>query len=245
MTVELTAGGREHLLAFADDEHLIGQQHAEWIGVAPFLEEDLAFCSIAQDEFGHAASLYELLGDADRLAFARTAPEYRSCHLVEVPCPDWAAALGRHWLYDLAERLRWDALAGSSVAAVSALVGRPRREEEYHRRHAGVLVDRMLHGPDAAAERVVAAIDELLPLADALWEPVAGEPAALAEDVVTASSQELQRVWRAEVEAVLGRRDWTAMSEPDQAARTRRSEYFAALHSRITEVLALDPTARW
>ena len=54
-------GGREHLLALADDEHLIGQQHTEWIGVAPFLEEDLAFASIAQDELGHAAALYEVI----------------------------------------------------------------------------------------------------------------------------------------------------------------------------------------
>ncbi len=67
----LSDGGREYLLAFADDEHLIGQQHTEWIGTAPFLEEDLAFCSIAQDELGHAAALYELLGDADELAFRR------------------------------------------------------------------------------------------------------------------------------------------------------------------------------
>ena len=54
----------------------MGQQHTEWIGVAPFLEEDLAFCSIAQDELGHAAMLYELLaedGGVDRLAFGRPA----------------------------------------------------------------------------------------------------------------------------------------------------------------------------
>ena len=121
---------REVLLALADDEHLMGQQHAEWIGVAPFLEEDLAFCSIAQDELGHAAALYEalaldeVLGDADRLAFRRAPQDYRSCHLVELPCPDWSDALVRHWLYDEAEVLRWDALAGSSWPAVAAVVDR-------------------------------------------------------------------------------------------------------------------------
>ena len=31
---------REYLLALADDDHLMGQQHTEWIGVAPFLEEE-------------------------------------------------------------------------------------------------------------------------------------------------------------------------------------------------------------
>nr|MBA3287380.1 phenylacetate-CoA oxygenase subunit PaaI [Acidimicrobiia bacterium] len=164
--------GSEHLLALADDEHLMGQQHTEWIGVAPFLEEDLAFCSIAQDELGHAAALYELLvagdGDADALAFGRPHDEYRSCHLVELPCPDWADALVRHWLYDLAERHRWAALAESSVSAVAALVERVEREESYHRRHAAALLDRVFDG--AAGERVRAALDTLLPYADALWD---------------------------------------------------------------------------
>jgi ring-1,2-phenylacetyl-CoA epoxidase subunit PaaC len=240
VTTPLSPGAREHLLAFADDEHLIGQQHAEWIGVAPFLEEDLAFCSIAQDELGHAAVLYELLGDADDLAFRRPAEAWRSCHLVELPCSDWADALARHWLYDLAERRRWDALAGSSVAAVAATVERARREEDYHRRHAGVLVERM-----GANERLGVAVARLLPFADALWEPVAGERAAIAEGVVTASSDELRRGWRADVETVVGRVDWASLPRPVQAARTARSEHFAALLARITEVFDLDPTAHW
>ena len=54
-------------------------------------------------------------GASTRLAFGRPPDEYRSCHLVELPLPDWADALARHWLYDLAEELRWEALAGSSV----------------------------------------------------------------------------------------------------------------------------------
>ena len=143
----ITPGAREVLLAFADDEHLMGQQHTEWIGVAPFLEEDLAFCSIAQDELGHAAMLYELLAEdgastASRSDARRTstaAATSSRCH-----CPDWADALARHWLYDLAEELRWEALAGSSVDEVAAVVERAQREEAYHRRHADALVRRML-----------------------------------------------------------------------------------------------------
>ena len=238
-------GAHEYLVAFADDEHLIGQQHTEWIGVAPFLEEDLAFCSIAQDELGHAAAMYELLGDADALAFHRRPEEYRSCHLVELPCPDWSEALVRHWFYDLAERHRWDALVGSSLPAVAAMVARARREEDYHRRHAGALVTRMLAAADDAADRVHAATRSLLPLADALWEPVAGEAEAVAAGVTTAPSTDLQAAWRVDVEAVLGAVDWSALDRPNQAARTRRSDHFAALHTRINEVLALDPTAHW
>ncbi len=243
--VELSAQAREYLLAFADDEHLIGQQHTEWIGVAPFLEEDLAFSSIAQDELGHAAMLYDVLGEADQLAFARAAEDYRSCHLVELPCADWADALARHWLYDLAEHHRWQALTDSSVPAVAAAVERALREEDYHRRHAGVLLDHMRASPAGAADRAAAAVARILPLADALWEPVAGEADALRDGVAAASSAELQLAWRSDVEAVLGDVDWTTLALPDQAARTARSEHFAPLHARITEVFRLDPDARW
>ena len=55
MTSNLSPGSAEWVLAFADDEHMIGARHAAWIGLGPFLEEDLAFCSIAQDELGQVA----------------------------------------------------------------------------------------------------------------------------------------------------------------------------------------------
>jgi len=97
----------------------------------------------------------------------------------------------------------------------------------------------------SSAERIGAAIDALLPFADALWDPVAGEAPAIAEGVVTASSIDLRVGWRSDVEAVLGPVAWDALARPDQAARTQRSEHFAALHARISEVRNLDPTARW
>ncbi len=74
-----TGDGRERalallLLSMADDEFVIGFRDSEWTGIAPMLEEDVAFSSIAQNEIGHARALYELaateLGsDADALAF--------------------------------------------------------------------------------------------------------------------------------------------------------------------------------
>src|SRR4051794_21572762 len=46
------------LLALADDELVLGQRDAEWTGIAPCVEEDVAFSAIAQDEIGHALALY-------------------------------------------------------------------------------------------------------------------------------------------------------------------------------------------
>ena len=42
------------LLTMADDEFVIGFRDSEWTGIAPMLEEDVAFSSLAQDEIGHA-----------------------------------------------------------------------------------------------------------------------------------------------------------------------------------------------
>ncbi|MEC6987522.1 MAG: Phenylacetic acid catabolic protein, partial [Actinomycetota bacterium] len=83
-------GAQEYLLAFADDEHMMGSHLAWWIGIAPFLEEDLSLCSIAQDELGHAIALYELLvDDVDHFALRRQPSEYRSCSFVEAALPQW------------------------------------------------------------------------------------------------------------------------------------------------------------
>ena len=181
---------RAVLLAFADDEHLMGQRHTEWIGVAPFLEEDLAFASIGQDELGHAAMLYELViadlaGEpasaqaVDALAFRRDPADYRSCWLVEAPCTEWATALVRHWLYDTAEALRWRELAGSSDARVRDIAARAMSEERYHLRHADALLDALVGDSDASA-RVAAALAEMLPLGVALFDDPPGADTAAA-----------------------------------------------------------------
>ncbi len=62
----------ELLLGLADDELIVGWRDSEWTGIAPMLEEDVAFSSIAQNEIGHARAVYQLLtDDADALAFDR------------------------------------------------------------------------------------------------------------------------------------------------------------------------------
>ena len=49
------------LLTLADDEFVLGFWDSEWTGIAPMLEEDVAFSSLAQDEIGHARAFYDIL----------------------------------------------------------------------------------------------------------------------------------------------------------------------------------------
>ena len=97
------------LLALADDELVMGHRLSEWTGWVPYVEEDLAMSSIAQDEIGHARALYEIATTldgrgVDALALGRPPHEYRHAVICERPNRDYAYAAARHYLYDTATR---------------------------------------------------------------------------------------------------------------------------------------------
>ena len=155
------------LLEIADDELILGWRDSEWTGIAPFLEEDVAFSSIAQNEIGHARALYELaardLGTtADALAFDRAPDEYRCARLVELRLPDWEKTIARHYLYEEADAKRLEQLKQSGDPELAGLAAKIDREEAYHRIHAQMWFDRLKDEP-----RFAAALDELRPLLDA------------------------------------------------------------------------------
>jgi ring-1,2-phenylacetyl-CoA epoxidase subunit PaaC len=157
------------LLAIADDELILGWRNSEWTGIAPFLEEDVAFSSIAQNEIGHARALYELaareLGTtADELAFDRSPDEYRSAPLVELRRLEWARTIARHWLYETADEIRLAALEESTDPEIAGLAAKMDREEAYHRMHAQMWVDRLRTTAEGRT-RLDEAIDELWPYA--------------------------------------------------------------------------------
>jgi len=151
----------ELLLGLADDELVIGWRDSEWTGIAPVLEEDVAFSSIAQNEIGHARAVYELLtDDADALAFDRALDEYRCAPLVELRLLDWARTIARRWLYEVADELRIAALMEDADARVAGLAAKINREEAYHRMHAEMWRERLAGEP-----RFRDAVDELWPYA--------------------------------------------------------------------------------
>ena len=157
----------ELLLELADDELILGWRDSEWTGIAPFLEEDVAFSSIAQNEIGHARALYELaardLGtDADALAFDRRPEEYRCAPLVQLRRLEWARTIARHWLYETADAVRIAALKASDDVEVAGLAGKIEREEIYHRLHAEMWIERLLAASEGRT-RLEEAVLELWP----------------------------------------------------------------------------------
>jgi len=144
----------DDILAVADDELILGWRDSEWTGIAPFLEEDVAFSSIAQNEIGHARALYELaaerLGtDADALAFDRSPQEYRSAPLVELHfVPDWARTIARRILYEAADAVRLEWLKSCGDSDVEGLAAKIEGEERYHRMHADMWAERLAETPE-------------------------------------------------------------------------------------------------
>ena len=157
------------LLEIADDELILGWRDSEWTGIAPYLEEDVAFSSISQNEIGHARALYELaaaeLGTtADALALDRAPEDYRCAPLVELRRLEWARTIARHWLYETADAVRLEALKASSDQELAGLAAKIDREEAYHRMHAEMWIDRLLAGEEGRA-KLEEAIVELWPYA--------------------------------------------------------------------------------
>ena len=246
---EFSEAARDVILAFADDEHLMGQQHTEWIGVAPFLEEDLAFASIGQDELGHAALLLEALvgsedADIDELAFYRQAHDWRSCALVEVTLPEWSDTLVRHWLYDAAEELRWQLFTDSSAQLLADISVRALSEERFHRQHGDALLDVLL-GVDDARNRIIASLHKLLPLGLTMFDGSPLEGDAVAQGVVAAPLASLQPAWQAKVDNRFEPVDWSGVDQPATSQRTARHVDFAPTLARMLEVLDLDRTVIW
>ena len=152
------------LLEIADDELIVGWRDSEWTGIAPLLEEDVAFSSIAQNEIGHARALYELVArergaTADELAFDRSPEEYRCARIVELRLMDWERTIARHYLYEEADAKRLEQLKRSDDPEIAGLAAKIDREEAYHRMHAEMWHERLKDEP-----RYTAALDELRPL---------------------------------------------------------------------------------
>ena len=183
------------LLEIADDELILGWRDSEWTGIAPLLEEDVAFSSIAQNEIGHARALYELVArergiTADELAFDRTPDEYRCAQIVELRLLDWEKTIARHYLYEEADEKRLARLRGSENAEIAGLAAKVDREEVYHRMHAQMWHDRLQEEP-----RYIAALAELRPLLEQRGEHTSELPTLWEEMTMVRRSQPAGTKW--------------------------------------------------
>ena len=185
------------ITALGDDELILGHRHSEWTGFTPYIEEDVAFSSIAQDEIGHAAAYYSIVGKLtgtkpDDLALGREQAAYRNAVLCERPNREWAYTLARHWLYDTADSLRLESLEDTASEELRAVATKIRREERYHLLHADAWMKRVAEGPIDGRTRLIDGLQDAFSEAFGLFEPFEAEEDALKEGWLTVPSEELR-----------------------------------------------------
>ena len=241
------------LLALADDEFIVGYRNSEWTGVAPMLEEDVAFSSMAQDEIGHARLLYTLLAERvgstpDTLAYGRPIPGFRNAQFLEGPRQGWAWTLVRQYLYDQYDQLRLESLVESRLAPLAQVIGKIQREEKYHAMHSTAWMHRLAENTPAARARLEAVLPAAWTAALGLFEPLPGEDALQQAGYLAATGAALEPAWRARVGAFLHS---LGLPVPDGGAtglggrQGRHSADFDALWDELTIVYRIDPEARW
>ena len=246
----------ELLLAMADDEFVLGFWDSEWTGIAPMLEEDVAMSSVSQDEIGHAKAWYELRAEltgeeADEVAFGRPADAYRHAALMNHARTDWAFTIARRYLYETADAVRLEALAGSSYEPLANLAVKMRREETYHLLHFDLWLRRLAEGGEDSHQRLAAALERLWPDAQAVFAPLDGEACLLAARVLPESLESLRARW---LERVVPRLEELGLPIPSAAQRTaaphsdsrrQRTADFEWLHGEFTTVFGSESGATW
>ena len=213
MSPELKEAYARYLLTLADDEIVIGYRDSEWTGVAPVIEEDVAFSSLAQDEIGHARLYYTLAGqrlgkDPDHLALLRPKEGYYHARLLEDRTTpkydpggdhqgggDWAKAVARRFLYDLFDDLRVEGLLSSADPELAGAAEKIRREEKYHLRHGEAWWRTLAMGSVEARERLEAALEAIWPDLLGLFEPAPGEEALVEAGLIARTTDALLDPW--------------------------------------------------
>jgi len=252
------------LLALADDALVSGHRASHWTGVAPSLEEDLAFSTIAQDGINHADLWYQVLlgpdvddlrAGVDALGLGRAPEQYRHAILCERPPGDFAYTLARHWVLTRFEAVRFEVLTRSSDAEVAAIAVKLGHELRYHREHADHWFHKLSGGGEDAHERFRAALAAVLPASLGLYEPVAGEDRAVADGLLPVGHPDLRALIEAETAPLLQAAGYdelvpepsATVPEADAGGRLGRhtDDFTVDVWPEMTQLYRAHPDARW
>ncbi|KOX94074.1 phenylacetic acid degradation protein PaaC [Haloarcula rubripromontorii] len=232
------------LLRLADDELIQAERYTFWQVRAPTLESDLSISNNAQDELGHARLWYDAvqqLGYSEESLIYESDPsDFQHSTFVELPFAegDWADAIVRAYLYDVAEDIRLSALEDSSYETIRNRTSRIQGEEGYHLEHAESWLDRMALDEEAS-ERVQAAIDNLYPYALTLFEPVGDVEADIERlGIRTMTLDEMRTEWETRVESFLTELGFDVPTDAAPATPTGRdnehTDHWHDLHEQMT-----------
>ncbi|MFC7370075.1 1,2-phenylacetyl-CoA epoxidase subunit PaaC [Fictibacillus iocasae] len=264
MTAEHEKGALIELLyQLADDDFILAYRGSEWLGLAPHIEEDVAFSSISQDMMGHATMYYRLLeqlgeGKADEIAHLREPSKFRNAVILEEvngpgtylekPDYDWAFAVVRNYFYSVHKQIRLDSLRHSDFEPLAEAARKIMTEQYYHLMHWELWFKQLVTSTDEAKARMTTGIEKV-------WQDFGGVltlgPAYA--DMVKANfiddENVLKQRWMKRMEAVFKETGLTFPGEPKMdRGNGRKGEHTEDLTKALTtlsEVYASNPKTGW
>ncbi|WP_400162541.1 1,2-phenylacetyl-CoA epoxidase subunit PaaC [Brevibacillus sp. TJ4] len=253
----------ELLFQLADDDFILAYRGSEWLGLAPHIEEDVAFSSMAQDTMGHAVMFYEMLeqlgvGKADDLAQLRPASAFRNAILTERkngsgdynddPHFDWAYAIARSYVYGVFKQTRLEALLHSSYVPLAQISRKMLTEHRYHMMHWQVWIKQLANSTQEARQRLEAAIDRVWGDAGELSD-LGPHAEAIVRFGLVADEKKLRQEWLARTKDYFTQVGLVWPGEPGTPVqRGRAGEHTSDLEqalATLSEVYRIDPAASW
>lgn len=145
-TASTTAALTTLVASLADNKYFLGRRYAEWCTSAPSLESAVAAAAMAQDEIGHARSLYPVLEDLGGES-PENEPETRTTFsqsaFLSKPFDGWTDFVAANFLFDTAMSVGLEAAVDSSYIALAQRARRILEEEQLHWLHAEGWVRRL------------------------------------------------------------------------------------------------------
>ncbi|GAE44525.1 1,2-phenylacetyl-CoA epoxidase subunit PaaC [Mesobacillus boroniphilus] len=253
----------ELLFQLGDDDFMIAYRGSEWLGLAPHIEEDVAFSSISQDTMGHAAMFYQLLsdlgaGDPDHLAHARPAAERKNAILLEKvngpgtyltePHYDWAFAVVRNYFYAQAKKVKMESIKNSSYQPLSETAVKINMELYYHLLHWKTWFSQLVSAGGEARTRMETAMEMVFAELEGLFS-MGSQSEVFSKHNLIDSEEALRTRWMQMMSPVFESLD---LKMPDtfgmESGNGRNGEHTSDLQTAldtIGEVYNSDPAASW
>ncbi|MCS7244524.1 MAG: 1,2-phenylacetyl-CoA epoxidase subunit PaaC [candidate division WOR-3 bacterium] len=235
---------------FADDDLILGYRDCEWTGVGPFLEEDLALSSIAQDEISHASMFYEIIGNPDDFVYKREPKLFKNAYITELENYDYVFTLVRHLFYDEFDYIRIGALLNSSNYELKSRAEKIIIEEDYHLKHFRIILNKLAQKEEG--KKVISnTIDKFKYELFSIFEVDNEILKVYGTDIFPISYEEHFDKFYERIKLDFPFYKFPSKDEvllnlsSFKSRRGEKSESFLKFYETFTEVYRLEPDARW
>jgi ring-1,2-phenylacetyl-CoA epoxidase subunit PaaC len=187
--------------------------------------------------------------EPDTVAFTRNANQFHNAQLLELPNGEYDFSLIRHFLYDHADQLRFEALANSSYEPLAKVARKVKGELKYHVFHANTWVTKLGSANAESHARMQAALNHAWNYALGMFEHSTHEDILIAENIFIGEDS-LQDKWLSNISAALLKAGLSIPSSdtwnPVLGGRKGlHTEHLGPLVEEMSEVFRYDPTAEW